>query len=199
MIMKKKDISTGILLAGGNSKRMGREKGLVPIGNAMMYQYPLRVLESLTDKLLISTCKTLDIEENHQQVCDEIPGIGPMGGLYTCLKHSDSDVNLVLPYDLPLVNRDLFQYLLPYSSEYSVVLPAMEPGKPEPLCGIYSKAVLPVIQQMIQEKNYAIHQLLQWVDSRIIIVEPSLPFFHEKLFSNVNTPADLEGILPLVK
>ena len=91
--------TTGILLAGGLSKRMGLEKGLIRVGDSLLYQYPLRVLQSLSQKILISTCKKLDITESHEQVCDTIPGIGPMGGLYTCLKYSDTDPNLVVPYD----------------------------------------------------------------------------------------------------
>jgi len=189
------DKITGILLAGGKSERMGREKGLIPVGDALMYQFPLRVLESICDKILISTCKQLDIEEAHEQVNDEITGIGPISGLYTCLKHSETDLNLVVPYDLPLVNSGLFLHLLKHVNGYEVVIAAMEPGKPESLCGIYRKAVLPVIREMIMEKNYAIHQLLPRVNSTVAIVDPSHPFYHEKLFFNVNYPSDLEDIL----
>lgn len=190
------DKITGILLAGGKSERMGREKGLIPVGDTLMYQFPLRVLESISDKILISTCKHLEIEEAHEQICDEISGIGPISGLYTCLKHSETDLNLVVPYDLPLLNRGLFLHLLKHVNGYDVVIAAMEPGKPESLCGIYRKPVLPVIQEMIRVKNYAIHQLLPRVNSKIVLVDPSHPFFHKKLFSNANSPTDLEDILP---
>lgn len=197
-MMQKKD-TTGILLAGGQSKRMGEEKGLIALGKAMMYQYPLRVLESLSDTILISTCKTLEIEEKHEQVCDEIPGIGPMGGLYTCLKKSDSEWNLVLPYDLPLVNSDLFRHLLRYAGDFDVVLPASAPGKPEPLCGIYNKSALAVMKEMIDEQNYAMHQLIPRVNSKVVVLDPSRTFYHDLIFSNVNTRADLEAILPSVR
>ena len=190
------DKITGILLAGGKSERMGREKGFIRVGDSMMYQFPLNVLESLCHKILISTRKQLEIEEAHEQVKDLISDIGPMGGLYTCLKHSETDLNLVVPYDLPLVNRELFLHLLKHVDGYDIVIAAKEPGKPEPLCGIYRKTVLPVMQTMIHEKNYAIHQLLTRVNSNILIVDHTLPFFHEKLFINVNSPSDLKDILP---
>jgi len=190
---------TGILLAGGKSKRMGTEKGMIPLGECMLYQYPLRVLESFTDTILISTCKPLEIPEKYEQVCDEIPGIGPMGGLYTCLKQSQSELNMVLPYDLPMVNSDLFRHLLRYTNDFDVVIPAAEPGKQEPLCGIYKKSALTAMKEMIDEENYAIHQLLPRVRSRVLVMDPSLPFYHEMLFSNVNTQADLAGILPMMR
>lgn len=187
---------TGILLAGGLSKRMGREKGLIRVGDSLLYQYPLRILESLSQKILISTCGQLDMAEGHEQVCDTIAGIGPLGGLYTCLKYSGTDLNLVLPYDLPMVNRELFLHLLMCGDGYDMIIAATEAGKPEPLCGIYRKTVLPDIREMIREKNFAIHLLLPRVNSKIVIIDSSQPFFHEKLFSNVNSPGDLEDILP---
>ena len=196
MAKMNKEIITGILLAGGLSERMGREKAFIQVGNSMMYQFPLRVLESLCQKILISTRKKLAIEEAHEQVKDLISGIGPMGGLYTCLKHSETELNFVAPCDLPLVNNELFLHLLKHVDGCDLVIAAGQPGKPEPLCGIYRKTVLPVIQEMIREKNYAIHQLLTRVNSKIILVDHGLPFFHEKLFSNVNSPSDLKDILP---
>ena len=106
---------TGILLAGGQSRRMGRDKGMIRIGKFLMYQYPLKVLESLCDEILISTCNPMEIEEDYEQVCDNIPGIGPIGGVATCLEKSSNDLNIILSYDLPLVNRGLFIELLKYS------------------------------------------------------------------------------------
>lgn len=96
---------------------MGRDKGMIRIGKLLMYQYPLRVLESLCDEILISTCKPMEIEEDYEQVCDNIPGIGPIGGVVTCLEKSSNDLNIVVSYDLPLVNRELFTELLKYSGE----------------------------------------------------------------------------------
>ncbi|MDT8431693.1 MAG: molybdenum cofactor guanylyltransferase [Bacteroidales bacterium] len=108
---------TGILLAGGRSRRMGRDKGMIRLGKFLMYQYPLKVLESLCDEILISTCNPMEIEKDYEQVCDNIPGIGPIGGVVTCLEKSSNDLNIIVSYDLPLVNRELFIELLKYAGE----------------------------------------------------------------------------------
>lgn len=185
---------TGILLAGGESRRMGREKGMIPIGKLLMYQYPLKVLETLCDEILISTCKQMNIEEDYEQVCDEIRGIGPIGGIYTCLKKSSNELNIVLSYDLPLIRPELFEELLKSSGNFEVVLPSILHGEPEPLCGIYKKSTAAVFKKMIDENEYAIHRIATRTNTNIVPIDPRMPFFHPDLFLNVNRDSDLEMI-----
>lgn len=236
---------TGILLAGGQSSRMfggkgmGLDKGMIRLRRWLMYQYPLKVLESLCDEILISTCKPMDIEEDHEQVCDKIPGTGPIGGVVTCLEKSSNDLNIILSYDLPLVNRELFIALLKYSGEpgwsatdstpnndaiypksdinradeslqdqngtfpegppgdsnpYDLILPAASPGRPEPLCGIYRKSNILHLHQMIDQGTFAMHKLIPRVSAKIVSVGNSNPFFHDRLFKNINTESDLTGL-----
>ncbi len=185
---------TGILLAGGKSSRMGKEKGFIMLGDKMLYQYPLRVLESLCDEILISTCKTLEIEEDHEQVCDEITDLGPIGGIYTCLKKSSSTLNIILSYDLPMIKQDVLEELLRSSSGHDVVLPAMDPDWPEPLCGIYTKDVADVMLGQIKKGEYAVHKCLSLVQTKIVQVTPNMPFFHTELFRNINTESDLDEL-----
>lgn len=185
---------TGILLAGGKSSRMGKEKGFIKLGEKMLYQYPLRVLESLCDEILISTCKKLEIEENHEQVCDDIPGLGPIGGISTCLKKSSNNVNIILSYDLPMVKRELLEELSRSNTANDVVLPAMKPGQIEPLCGIYKKDVALVMQDQISKGIYAVHKVLPLVQAKIIQITPAMPFYHPELFRNINAETDLKDL-----
>jgi molybdopterin-guanine dinucleotide biosynthesis protein A len=101
---------TGILLAGGMSRRFGQDKGKIKIGDRYLYRYALDTLEQVCDEILISTCNELYDWGNYTSVCDEIPGIGPMGGIFTCLKQSGSEINIVLSCDLPLVHKELLSY-----------------------------------------------------------------------------------------
>ncbi len=151
---------TGILLAGGMSQRMGSEKGNIRIGNSFLYQYPLAVLEGLCDEILISTCNDGLFQERHRTVCDEVSGIGPLGGIFSCLKQSSSELNLVLSYDMPMVNQSLFRMLIGESKGYDMILPAMQEHRPEPTCGIYSKNLTGLMEEMISEKDFALNHLL---------------------------------------
>ncbi len=194
--MKKKPVTiTGILLAGGKSSRMGKEKGLIMIGKQEMYKYPLSVLESLCDEIIISTCKESLFPEQYTRICDEIPGIGPIGGLYTCLKRSQNQINIVLSYDLPLVKRELFDEMLLLADDAEIVVPELKPGNPEPLCGIYKKEVTSVLLQLIQDKVYSVHSAMKHAKTRILKVDESCSFFHPDLFLNINSESDL-SVLP---
>ena len=185
---------TGILLAGGKSSRMGREKGKIVIRGQYLYQYPLKVLESLCDEILISTCKDFEIEEKYQQVCDEIPNTGPIGGLYTCLKKSANELNIILSYDLPFVSNELMQMLMENMGEEDVILPSTVSGKPEPLCGIYRKRVSEVLSVQIKNNVFAVHKIFPLMRTRTVLITDSEPFFHKDLFRNINDKTDLEGL-----
>lgn len=185
---------TGILLAGGMSSRMGREKGSMMLGKHMMYEYPLKVLESVCDNILISSNKALPDKVSYAMVSDEIVGIGPMGGIYTCLKHSSTDLNLVLSYDMPLINEALLLYLINHSSNWDILAPAMQTDRPEPLCALYRKSMLKIFEGLIAEKQYAVHRVLSISRSHILHITPDLPFYRSDLFMNINREEDLAAL-----
>ncbi len=185
---------TGILLAGGLSRRMGREKGLIRLGDRYLFQYPLNVLESVCDEILISSCKGPLPGISHPVVCDEVKGIGPLGGIHACLRRSSNDINLVLSYDLPMVTPGLLEYLVSQRRDAEIVLPALELRKPEPLSGLYCRSLSGILDQMIREKEYAVHAILSRARSRIVLIEPSHSFWQRDLFLNINREEDLEKL-----
>ena len=187
---------TGILLAGGMSQRMGSEKGTLRIGSSLLYQYPLTVLEELCDEILISTCKASLFQEKHRMVCDEVKGIGPLGGIYSCLKQSSTELNLVLSYDMPLVNESMFRLLISEVDNYDIVLPCKPQERPEPLCGIYRKPTLAIIEEMISGNDYAVHHLRTRCKSKIVTISEEMECWRPDLFLSVNSKEDLKRLPP---
>ena len=185
---------TGILLAGGMSRRMGREKGMLKFGARHLFQYPLKVLEGICDEILISTCNNSSLPVEHTSVCDEIKGIGPMGGIYTCLKQSKSDLNIVLSYDMPLVSEALLMHLIRESKSFDVILPALSPDHPEPLCGIYRKKTAAVFEKCIRQKIYAVHRALTMTRSKIVLIDKQMSFWQSDMFLNINSEEDLKKL-----
>ena len=185
---------TGILLAGGMSSRMGREKGSMLIGKRMMYEYPLAILESVCDKILISSCQPLPGQSTHPTVCDQVREIGPIGGIHTCLEHSSTDLNIILSYDMPMVNEGLLRYLIAQSQGWDMLVPAMHPERPEPLCALYRKSMTGIFGKMIEEKKYAVHQLIPMVSSLVLNIKPEMKFYHPDLFLNINRKDDLKRL-----
>lgn len=78
---------TGILLAGGESKRMRQDKGKIMIEGVYMFSNPLKILEALCDEILISRCDNNKLPVKYRHICDEIPGIGPLGGSIPALNN----------------------------------------------------------------------------------------------------------------
>jgi len=193
--MKKTDQKiTGILLAGGMSSRMGREKGSMNIGQHMMYEYPLRALQSVCDKILISSCQPLPGQSTYPTICDQIREIGPIGGIHTCLEHSSTDLNIVLSYDMPMVNEGLLRYLIAWSPGWDMVVPAMKTNQVEPLCALYRKSMSGVLEEQIKEKKYAVRQAIPKVASKVLNITAEMPFYHPELFLNINSMEDLGRI-----
>ena len=178
------------------SRRMGSEKGNIQIGNALLYQYPLDLLEGLCDEVLISTCNGSALQVKHRMVCDEIKGIGPLGGICSCLKQSSSEMNLVLSYDMPLVNEALFRLLIREREEYEIVLPAMQEKRPEPLCGLYRKSITNVMEEMIAQNDFAVNHLLTRCNSRIVPISKEMECWLPDLFQNINSKEDLHRLPP---
>ncbi len=182
---------SGILLAGGMSKRMGREKGIMKIGDQFLYHYPLKVLEDICDEIMISTCKNSAMTWDYPTVCDEMEGIGPMGGIYTCLKASANDINIVLSYDMPLVSKELLEYLLGEIENYDLVVPALSPHRPEPLCAVYRKRMTGILKDLMDQHIYAVHKAIPHARSKTIILKENISFYRENIFLNINQEEDL--------
>ncbi len=182
------------MLAGGMSSRMGREKGSMKIGKRMMYEYPLAILESVCDEILISSCQPLPGQSAHPTVCDQVREIGPIGGIHTCLEHSSTDLNIVLSYDMPMVNEGLLHYLIEQRQDWDMLVPAMHTKHPEPLCALYRKSMTGIFGKMIEEKRYAVHQLIPMVSSLVLNIKPEMEFYHPDLFLNINRKEDLKRL-----
>jgi molybdopterin-guanine dinucleotide biosynthesis protein A len=182
---------TGILLAGGKSKRFGRDKGNIWLNNKRLYEYPLSILERTCQEILISTCQENNYPLNHQCICDEIKGIGPIGGIYSCMKQSTTDLNLILSYDMPLVNEGLITYLINEWEDEEILLPALADGRPQTLCGLYSKRVTGVLEAMITQKDYAVRNMLSNTQSRVVKIPEEFPWWSPDLFLSINREEDL--------
>lgn len=183
---------TGILLAGGMSRRMGSDKGQLKLGGHMLYRYGLSCLEKVCPEILISSSRDLPGTSGYTRVTDAWKNCGPLGGIHACLLQSRSEINLVLAYDMPLVTAGLLSYLLDHSKGAEIVAPLPAGGKPEPLCAVYHKSLIPRIEEQLGSGELAVNRLFSNAATVFVPVEPGMPFFQENIFLNVNHPADLD-------
>ena len=183
---------TGILLCGGKSSRMGEDKGLIPFKGKIMASYPLDVLEAVSENILISSHNTEYQQFGYTVIPDEIPEIGPIGGLYSCMKHSTTEHFFVASCDIPFVTKRLAQKILGFSEGYSVVIPQTEDNRLHPLFGYYSRDVLPLIEEHIKQGNFKMMDLLKACNAYSVPVVSYQPSTKVDLLKNINSKEEIE-------
>ncbi len=183
---------TGIILAGGRSRRMGMEKGLVGFKGQPLINYSIEVFKELCSEIIISSNSNCYDYLGYEVVPDWQPDTGPMGGIYSCLASSANDINLVLSCDMPFVTRRIFDLLVKMGSGSKICVPWHENEMYEPLCGVYHKDILDNMKTFITRKNYKLPDLFKsasFIPVRISEIDPPL---HKHYFLSINSPADLE-------
>ncbi|MFA5974060.1 MAG: molybdenum cofactor guanylyltransferase [Lentimicrobiaceae bacterium] len=182
---------TGIILAGGKSSRMGAEKGLQELCGKPLIHYAIEALSGLCNTIIISSSSDAYHSLGYKVVADVFPGIGPMGGIYSALKQSETERNLVLSCDLPFVSEELMSYILENSTGYKVAVPWRGDQHYEPLCGFYHLSILDQINAFIENNNYKLPDIFDEIRINKLVINSELNFYQENLFLNVNSKHDL--------
>jgi molybdenum cofactor guanylyltransferase len=76
---------SGVLLAGGKSSRMGEDKAFMKFNNRYLFEYSLSVLQHFSENIVISSSDSRFTQLQYNRIEDEIPDLGPLGGIYSCL------------------------------------------------------------------------------------------------------------------
>lgn len=182
---------TGIILAGGKSSRMGTDKCLVRYKNKYLIEYAIAALKPLCDNILISSQKETHKQFNYQTIKDEYIDCGAIGGIHSTLKNTETEINIIAPCDMPHISTELFEFLLQKIGNYDAVIPISK-GKVEPLTGVYSRNILPIVENQISNKKYKILSLLKNINTNFVEINSTLPFYSEKMFTNINYLDDLK-------
>lgn len=194
-----------IVLAGGKSSRFGRNKALEQLGGASIISRVAGALDGLgKETYLVVSQDYADLAELKELcpgakiVTDRYKAKGPLVGVYSGLIASSELYNYVVACDMPLMSGCVLAYMAGLAKEYDAVVPRIN-GKPEPLCAIYSKMCIPVMEEMIFNGELRLSRLLEKVKVRYVDeneIEPLDPGFLS--FHNVNTEEDLKQIEKMV-
>lgn len=184
------DIS-GALLAGGKSRRMGTEKALVKIGNTTLIERAIRLMNAVTARPMIITNTPEKFGHLHLPLHrDIIPGLGPLGGIYTALEYASKNHVLILACDMPSITPRIVRELGLQSDRHDISVLDAGSGL-EPLCAVYSKRCLPVIKQQIEKGDLKVTNVFSQMKKVKVLnlteVDESVSRDH---FLNVNTPSD---------
>ena len=190
--MRYRNVS-GIILAGGKSRRMGVFKPFLLIEGRRMIDVIIDKLRPFFGEIMIVTDnknKFLGFKDV-RVVEDLVKECGPLGGIYTGLKEMSDESGFFIACDMPFLHNGLIERILDATVEggriQEVVLPLVE-GKIEPLHSVYSKRILPKIKTALEQKRLSIKDFLK--DCRCKYVEVRED--ERKSFANINTREDLK-------
>lgn len=181
------------ILAGGKSSRFGSDKTVFMFNGKPLIQHVIDSLQPLFSSITIIANDSSKYSFIAIPVFpDIIPGLGPLGGIYTALTYAKTDCIFVCAADMPFLNSEFISYMLEIPHIYDCLVPCWE-GNTEPLHAIYSKSCLPHIQKLIQEKKYKISHLFQDADVRYIRDDELILYAENpsNLFYNINQRNDI--------
>jgi len=182
---------TGIILAGGKSTRFGEDKCLLKIGENYIISNLIKLLKLYCDEILISTNKKLNLKGEYTIVTDIIKDIGPLGGIYSCIKQAKNEKSIIVSCDSPFINNEILKIITAEDTNYDITV-FKSKDKIQPISpGIYSKNILIKAELNIKDKNYKLLEIIKKSNSRILDIEEFYINNPEKVFININTKEEL--------
>jgi molybdopterin-guanine dinucleotide biosynthesis protein A len=191
---------TSIVLAGGKSLRLGRNKALEEIGGQSLIERVIERLSSLGNEIIVVTSSSDQLPDlGVKIVVDVYPGKSALGGIYSGLRAASSFHSLVVACDMPFLNIALLRHLMESSPGFDIVIPRVA-GNVESLHAVYSKNCLTPIEAMLHESRLRITDLFHAARVRYVEEAEIEKFDPERLsFFNINSEADLERARALLE
>lgn len=193
--------TTAIILAGGASSRMGRNKALLQWQGRPLVAKVADVLSDLTEEIVVVSNEAEPYRFLNVPIVPDVqPGYGPLMGLYSGLRVARGELAVAVAVDMPFLSAPLLSYLLAQAPGYDVVIPRAQ-NRLHPLCAVYRRSTcLPAIEQAIAHGRRRIisfhtNVLVRQVDeSELRRISPDL-----RALMNVNTPAELAAARALMQ
>ena len=179
------DTSAGFVLCGGRSSRMGRDKGLLPVDGRTLVERTAERVRAAAGSVTLIGAPERYAHLGLPVAPDLIADCGPIGGLYTALKMTQAEWNLLVACDMPGLTAEFLGELLAAAIKRgsACLVPETESGQ-HPLCAVYHRRVEGAVEFAIQHKRFKMHDLIQLLEST------SWPVRDASVLENVNTPLE---------
>ncbi len=191
--------AAGYILAGGGSRRFGRDKALAEVGGFPMLRRMIGLLQSVAKNVKVVGAREKYAQFEKKMVSDGWPGEGPLGGIITALQDSAleaerSEWNLIVSCDMPFLTAEWLAFLCQRAAKSAaqVVVPHSMHG-PEPLCACYRTDAAGALRAAFESGVRKVTQGLQHVTTEVLDEADWKRFDSAgRLFWNMNTAADYE-------
>lgn len=184
-----------VILAGGLSRRMGRDKAALPAGDGTLIEHLARRLAPVVDETIVAGGADRPNLPGVRVVDDRHAGLGPLAGMHAGFIAARHPYVWVVGCDQPDVEPALANLLQGLATGYEAVVPRID-GEPQGVCALYERALASRIEAMLLAGDRSIKGLLAASNVRYVAPEELRAVDAElRSFRNVNTPADYEAWL----
>jgi molybdenum cofactor guanylyltransferase len=181
----------GIILAGGENRRMGTDKAFLVIDGRPMVEHILAVFNELFKNTIVVT-NTPDRYRNYdvEVTSDALDIRGPLTGIYSGLLRSTDEYNFVAACDMPFLSPRLISYMGEIAAGQDAVVPQFD-GFLEPLHAVYRRGILPLMETQLRKQDRRIRGLFDHINVRYLVEEEIVRFDPlKRSFRNLNTPKE---------
>ena len=202
--------ATGIILAGGQSRRMGADKAFLVLDGQRLIERVLRVLQQVCGEIIIVSSDTGPYEAlGVRAVSDSLRGFGAIAGLHAGLQAMGTDLGVAVAVDMPFLSSPLLRAMVDAAADWDAVIPALASGTApadpargrakdvgiHPLHAVYRRTCLPAIRAAIDRDDRRLSAFIPVVRVRYLgadeirLYDPDL-----RSLVNVNTPEELRRL-----
>jgi len=184
----------GLVLTGGKSRRMGRDKALLERDGQPQLKYIVGVLEACVDKVYVSMRSEQandEVRSQYAQIVDRFDNLGPVAGILSALLERPEADWLVVACDLPNIDERTIRYLLSHRHDERpfTAFSSSHDGLPEPLCAVYRSGCAELMQRFVDEGINCPRKILMRSETELL-QQPD-----PRSLDNVNTLDDLRDSL----
>ena len=184
---------SAILLAGGNSTRMGKDKSTLQVNGFPLWKRQWDLLKELSPYgLFRSLRKPVSWgTEAEPVIWDLFDQGGPLVGIYSSLKKVATPYNLVLAVDMPNMQLEYLKMLIATAEKYQCGIIPRNQGIHEPLVGVYTKKAVALMETCIRAEQFALQDIIKALIEQGLVKTLEVEAFSRKFFENWNQPSDL--------
>jgi molybdopterin-guanine dinucleotide biosynthesis protein A len=197
---KRYDHITGVILAGGSSKRYGKNKAFLKIGSVRLIDSILQEMKTIFTRVILITNEKIKYEYLEIPMFEDlVKGFGPLGGIYTGLMSIPDQAGFFVACDMPRINRQLVRYMVDIKGNHRAVVPSVADNI-EPLHAIYFRSCLKPIRHLIDSNRCQVRLFYDSIPVRYVKEDEIRKFCcPSKAFLNINTPDEFAKIKSLIK
>lgn len=184
-------LTSGVVLAGGASRRMGRDKALVTLDGERLVDRSVRLLQEVCDDVVVASGRRTIKDLRVPQVPDQRGGTGPLSGLASGLVNADHELACVLAVDLPYADPALLAVLAARWQGEAVLVPSVG-NRAQPLHAVWATSGAVSLAVLVGDGVRSVMHAVELMGGLVLDDAETLALAgHDRWAHNVNTPADL--------